>query len=109
MEMSPLPVKGCKIESYAWRSSRAIEQGVMCIVPHLLWHGALNFTFSSKGPPHLVTSYNMRGALLSYKMFNQPSGYGLSAVGGNLRTENNCGYILWYVRTQVSIVVNKYK
>jgi hypothetical protein len=34
METSPLPVKGCKIKAYA--QLRALEQGGIFIVPHLL-------------------------------------------------------------------------
>jgi hypothetical protein len=30
---------------------RAFDQGVIFIVPHLLWHGALVFLVSSEGPP----------------------------------------------------------
>jgi hypothetical protein len=40
---------------------RAIEQGGIFIVPHLLWHGTSVFPVSSEGPPHLVASYDTRG------------------------------------------------
>jgi hypothetical protein len=40
---------------------RAFEQGVIYIVPHLLWHGASFFPVSSEGPPHSVTSYDTLG------------------------------------------------
>jgi hypothetical protein len=36
----------------------AIEQGGIFIVPHLLWHGTSVFPVLSKGPPHLVASYD---------------------------------------------------
>ena len=79
MEMSPLPVKGCKrrpkfcspslakvTSKYSWAGRktvnnqslnlcsalRAFEQGGIFIVPHLLWHGASVFPVSSEGPPH---------------------------------------------------------
>jgi hypothetical protein len=52
METSPLQAKRWKIYAFA-RSS-----GPLFIVPHLLWHGASVFRVSSKGPPHLVASYN---------------------------------------------------
>jgi hypothetical protein len=37
---------------------RAVEQGMVFIVPHLLWHRASGFPASSEGPPHSVTYYN---------------------------------------------------
>jgi hypothetical protein len=40
---------------------RALEQGGIFIVPHLLWHGTSVFPVSSQGPPHSVASYNTRG------------------------------------------------
>jgi hypothetical protein len=40
---------------------RAFEQGGIFIVPHLLWHGTSVFPVSSKGPPHLVASYDTWG------------------------------------------------
>jgi hypothetical protein len=40
---------------------RAFEQGVIFIMPHLLWHGTSVFLVSSEGPPHLVASYDTRG------------------------------------------------
>jgi hypothetical protein len=36
----------------------AFEHGGICIVPHLLWYGALDFPVSSKGPPQSVASYD---------------------------------------------------
>jgi hypothetical protein len=36
----------------------AFEQGGIFIVPHLLWHRASVFPFSSEGPPHSVASYD---------------------------------------------------
>jgi hypothetical protein len=56
MEMSPLPVKGCKIGLCS--ALRAFEQGVVFIVPHLLWHGTSVFPVSSEKPTHLVASYD---------------------------------------------------
>ena len=42
-----------------------LEQGGLFTVPHLLWHGAIVNTISSKGPPHLVASYQRyRGPIL---------------------------------------------
>jgi hypothetical protein len=40
---------------------RAIEQGGIFIVPHLLRHGASFFPVSSEGPPHSVAFYDTRG------------------------------------------------
>jgi hypothetical protein len=40
---------------------RAFEQGGIFIVPHLLWYGTSVFPVSSKGPPHLVASYDTQG------------------------------------------------
>jgi hypothetical protein len=40
---------------------RAIEQGRIFIVPHLLWHGASVLPVSPEGPPHLVASYDTKG------------------------------------------------
>jgi hypothetical protein len=40
---------------------RALEQGGIFIVPHLLWHGASVFPVSSKGLPHSVASYDTQG------------------------------------------------
>jgi hypothetical protein len=40
---------------------RALEQGGIFIVPHLLWHGTSVYPVSSEGPPHLVASYDTRG------------------------------------------------
>ena len=42
---------------------RAFEQGVVFIVLHLLWHGALVFTVSSEGPSHLVAFYDTQGGV----------------------------------------------
>jgi hypothetical protein len=57
---SPLPVKGCKI--------RALEQGRIFIVPHLLWHGASVFPVSSDEPLHSVASYNTQGVWRFYSI-----------------------------------------
>ena len=35
-----------------------LKQGGLFIVPHLLWHGAIVNTISSKGKLRIVTSYN---------------------------------------------------
>jgi hypothetical protein len=40
---------------------RVFEQGGIFIVSHLLWHGTSIFPVSSKGPPHLVASYDTWG------------------------------------------------
>jgi hypothetical protein len=40
---------------------RAFQHGGIFIVPHLLWHRASVFPVSSKGPPHLIASYNSQG------------------------------------------------
>jgi hypothetical protein len=40
---------------------RALEQGGVFIVQHLLWHGTSVFPVSSEGPPHLVASYDTQG------------------------------------------------
>jgi hypothetical protein len=40
---------------------RALEQGGIFIVPHLLRHGTSVLPVSSEGPPHLVASYDTRG------------------------------------------------
>jgi hypothetical protein len=40
---------------------KALEQGGIFIVPHLLWHGASVLPVSSEGSPHLVASYDTRG------------------------------------------------
>jgi hypothetical protein len=40
---------------------RAIEQGGIFIVPHLLRHGTSVFLVSSEGQPHLVASYDTLG------------------------------------------------
>jgi hypothetical protein len=42
---------------------RAIEQGGIFIVSHLLWHGTSFFPVSFEGPPHLVASYDIRGGV----------------------------------------------
>ena len=38
------------------------QEGIF-IVPHMQWHEALVFTFSSKGQPHLVALYDKPGVL----------------------------------------------
>jgi hypothetical protein len=40
---------------------RAVEQGGIFIVPHLLRDGTSVFPVSSEGPPHFVASYDTRG------------------------------------------------
>jgi hypothetical protein len=40
---------------------RAFEQRGIFIVSHLLWHGASVLPVSSKGPPHSIASYDIRG------------------------------------------------
>jgi hypothetical protein len=42
-------------------SLRALEQGGIFIVPHLLRHGASVFPVSSEGPFHLFASYDTQG------------------------------------------------
>jgi hypothetical protein len=45
-----------------WNRMDQVRNPAVCdcsiIMPHPLWHGASVFSVSSKGPPHLVTSYN---------------------------------------------------
>jgi hypothetical protein len=40
---------------------RAFDQGGIFIVPHLLWPGVSFFPVSSKGPPHLIATYDSQG------------------------------------------------
>ena len=51
-------LKGCKI--YAYAGCSVFEQGGILILPHLLWHWALNLVFpdSSKEQPHSVAAYD---------------------------------------------------
>jgi hypothetical protein len=56
MDMSPLPVKGFKMYTYAWLSG-PLSRGIF-ILPHLLWHQTLVFAVSSEGPSHSIASYD---------------------------------------------------
>jgi hypothetical protein len=63
-----VPLKNISLiwRRHQWRAAnlglcsalRAIEQGGIFIVPHLLWHGTSVFPVSSEGPPHLVAFYD---------------------------------------------------
>jgi hypothetical protein len=55
-----ITVEGKKILSLC-SALRALEQGGIFIVPHLLWHRTSVFPVLSEGPPHLVASYDTRG------------------------------------------------
>ena len=54
---SKLSSKGCKLGL----SVIAFEQGVIFIVPHLLWHGASVFAVSSERPPHFAYTTRTKG------------------------------------------------
>ena len=54
---SQLSSKGCKLGL----SVIAFEQGVIFIVPHLLWHGASVFAVSSERPPHFAYTTRTKG------------------------------------------------
>jgi hypothetical protein len=40
---------------------RVIEQGGICIMPHILWHGVSVFPVSSERPPRSVAFYDTQG------------------------------------------------
>ena len=63
-------LKYCPYGVKLYPINQSIEKGRIFILRDLSWHGAFGFSFSFKGPLHLVALYNKQRELRTYSNSN---------------------------------------